>query len=154
MASLPHPPATLPSQAGATEVHVDRIAHTTHAAGSSMSSAAGRSTYYAVCCAACGAAAGRLYTEAPPPLAPILHLFCLEAERCQYYELGSAQTRAAGAAGATPPPRQQQQRQQTGGGGGGDEGGELLERVEHLEAALLKVRRNRIAACRSAALTL
>ena len=123
---------------------MDRIPHTTQAAGSSSSSGGGsgggRSTYYAVCCAGCGAAAGRLYTEAPPPLAPILHLFCLEADRCLYYELGGAQTRAAGAAGAAQPPRQQQQRrQQQQAAGGGEEAGSLLERVEHLEAALLKV---------------
>ena len=125
--------------------------------GSARSASAGgeRCTHYAVCCAGCGAAVGRLYTDVPAALAPIRNQFCLEAERCTTYELGSAELRAPGGSSAAAQQQQQQQRGGTPGGagaaaaaaaGGGPAGVDagmlldLLQRIEHLEASLCTVR--------------
>lgn len=116
---------------------MDRIPHNTFAGSEASSSAAARSgsgggersTHFTVCCAGCGAAVGRLYTEVPTALALIQNLFCLEADRCTSYELGSAELRASGSTAA----QQQQQRQPE------PLVLNLLQRLEHLEASLCNV---------------
>lgn len=155
----PVSPASRPCLPGLSEARVDRIpTHTALGAAASSSgaqrsgSAGGeRCTHFAVCCAGCGAAVGRLYTDVPASLAPIRNQFCLEAERCTTYELGSAEMRAPGSSGAA-------QQQQQGGaaaaaaaaGAGGAPAGvdagmalDLLQRIEHLEASLCTVSRLR-----------
>lgn len=147
---------------GLSEARVDRIPHNTFAGSEASSSAAARSgsgggersTHFTVCCAGCGAAVGRLYTEVPTALALIQNLFCLEADRCTSYELGTAELRASGSTAA----QQQQQRQPAAAGAAGAAaaaGGagvpgvdaslvlNLLQRIEHLEASLCTVSRCR-----------
>ncbi|KAI7840257.1 hypothetical protein COHA_006039 [Chlorella ohadii] len=135
---------------GLSEARVDRIPHNTFAGGAASTSAAARngserSTHFTVCCAACGAAVGRLYTEVPAALAIVYNLFCLEADRCLSYELGSAELRAPGSSAAA---QQQQQQPQGAAGTAAAAGGagapgvdaslvlDLLQRIENLEASL------------------
>lgn len=141
--------------AGLSEARVDRIPHNTITGAAASSSGAARSasasgersTHFTVCCSSCGAAVGRLYTEVPAALSLIHNLFCLEADRCTSYELGSAELRSPGS-GAAP----QQQQQGAAGvaaaaavGAAGVPGVDaslvlnLLQRIEHLEASLCTV---------------
>ena len=143
---------------------MDRIPHTTPDGSGTAGggSGSGRTTHFSVCCSSCGAVVGRLYSEVPPALEPISHLFCLEVSRCASYELGSAEMRApvptssgsaqaqqqqeaAAAAGRLGSSGEDGQRQRQAGDAGTAAGVddslvlELLQRVEQLEASLCTV---------------